>query len=62
MTMFKSVSMLVNTVRSVDKYLCGFVINTCKQISNLRDFDLRDILYSFAGESGLNRLKLRYNV
>ncbi len=60
--MFKSVSMLVNMLRSVDMYLCSFVINTCKQISNLRDFDLRDILYSFAGESGLNRLKLRYNV
>lgn len=62
MAMFKSVSMLVNTIRNVGKCLCGFVINTCKQISNLRDFELRDILYSFAGESGLNRLKLRYNV
>lgn len=60
--MFKSVLIPVNMIRNVDKYLCSFVINTCKQISNLRDFDLRDILYSFAGESGLNRLKLRYNV
>ena len=50
--MFKSVALI----------LFKLVINICNQFSNLRDFDLRDILYSFAKESGLNRLKLRYEL